>query len=244
VVVFLLLPIAVAAAVAFNGGERPDFPPVQLDLRWFASVLHSDLLMDGLGKSLIIAVASTVLSTIAGSAAAIAIDHYRFAGRTLIQAFLMLPVALPAIVLGLGMLFSLPMLGLNVGLVAATLGHAVLGIPYVIAMVLASLGNFDRSLERASLNLGVGPARTFFRITLPHIRPGVIAGAIASFLLSMDNISLSLFTTRNDTLPLRLMQHMLSYTDPSVAAMSVMLLLISLALLLVLLPFIVRGRLG
>jgi putative spermidine/putrescine transport system permease protein len=240
VVVFLLLPITVAAAVAFNGGERPDFPPAQLSLRWFASVLHSDLLMDGLGKSLIIAVASTVLSAVAGSAAAIAVNHHRFMGRTLIQTFLMLPIALPAIVLGLGMLFSLPMLGLNVGLVAATLGHAVLGIPYVIAMVLASLANFDRSLERASLNLGVGPVRTFFRITLPHIRPGVIAGAIAAFLLSMDNISLSLFITRNDTLPLRLMQHMLSYTDPSVAAMSVMLLLISL----VLLPFIARRRLG
>ncbi|HVX77444.1 MAG TPA: ABC transporter permease [Bradyrhizobium sp.] len=244
VVVFLLLPIVVAAAVAFNGGERPDFPPIYLSLRWFVSALRSDLFMDGLGKSLIIAFASTVLAATAGSAAAIAINHYRFPGRTLIQTILMLPVALPAIVLGLGMLFSLPMLGLNVGLVAATLGHAVLGIPYVIAMVSASLASFDRSLERASLNLGVGPLRTFFRITLPHIRPGVIAGAIASFLLSMDNISLSLFITRNDTLPLRLMQHMLSYTDPSVAAMSVMLLLISLALLLALLPFLARGRAG
>jgi putative spermidine/putrescine transport system permease protein len=242
VVVFLLLPIVIAAVVAFNGGERPDFPPVNLSLRWFDSVLQSDLLMDGLRKSLIIAVGSTILASIAGSAAAIAINHYRFAGRTLIQTLLMLPVALPAIVLGLGMLFSLPMLDMDVGLFAATLGHAVLGIPYVIAMVLASLASFDRSLERASLNLGVGPLRTFIRITLPHIRPGVIAGAIASFLLSMDNISLSLFITRNDTLPLRLMQHMLSYTDPSVAAMSVMLLAISLFLLVVLLPLITRGR--
>ncbi len=77
----------------------------------------------------------------------IAINHYRFAGRTLIQTLLMLPVALPAIVLGLGMLFSLPMLDMDVGLFAATLGHAVLGIPYVISMVLASLASFDRSLE-------------------------------------------------------------------------------------------------
>jgi putative spermidine/putrescine transport system permease protein len=244
VVVFLLLPIAIAAAVAFNGGERPDFPPSQLSLRWFMAVLNSDLLIDSLKRSLIIAVASTILSTIAGTAAAIAINHYRFRGRTLIQTFLMLPVALPAIVLGLGMLFSLPVLGMNVGVLAATLGHAVLGIPYLIAMVLASLTNFDRSLERASLNLGVGPFQTFVRITFPHIRIGVVAGAIASFLLSMDNISLSIFITRNDTLPLRLMQQMQSYTDPSVAAMSVMLLLVSLGMLLFLLPFIARRRLS
>jgi putative spermidine/putrescine transport system permease protein len=242
VVVFLLVPIVIAAVVAFNGGERPDFPPTQLSLRWFASVLNSDLLMGGLRKSIIIAIASTILSTVAGTAAAIAINHYRFAGRTLIQTFLMLPIALPAIVLGLGMLFSLPILGLNVGILAATFGHAVVGLPYVIAMVLASLANFDRSLERASLNLGVGPIRTFWRITFPHIRIGVVAGAIAAFLLSMDNISLSLFITRNDTLPLRLMQHMLSYTDPSVAAMSVMLLIVSLGMLLFLLPFIVKRK--
>lgn len=96
--------------------------------------------------------------------------------------------------------------------------------------------------RRASLNLGVDPVRTFFNVTLPHIKTGVVAGAVASFLLSLDNISLSLFVTRNDTVPLRLMQHMLSYTDPSVAAMSVMLLLASFVLLLMLLPIVSQRR--
>jgi putative spermidine/putrescine transport system permease protein len=244
VVCFLLLPIAVATVMAFSGGQRLEFPPTSFSLRWFRSVLESSLLMGGLRISLIIALASTALATIAGTSAAIALNHYRFFGRPLIQAFLMLPVALPAIVLGLGMLFSLPLLGLKVGALAATLGHAVLGVPYVVAMVLASLANFDRSLERASLNLGVGPFQTFWRITFPHIRMGVAAGAIATFLLSLDNISLSIFVTRNDTLPLRLMQHMLSYTDPSVAAMSTMLLIVSFGMLLILLPVVARNRSG
>jgi putative spermidine/putrescine transport system permease protein len=242
VVVFLLLPIVIATAVAFNPGERPAFPPTGLSFRWFAAVLHSSVLMDGLLKSLIIAIASAGIATICGTGAAIAINHYRFSGRTIAQTILMLPIALPAIVLGLGIMFALPIYGLRTGLLAATLGHAVLGTPYVVAMVISSLGSFDRSLERASLNLGVGPAQTFLRITFPHIRMGVLAGAIAAFLLSLDNISLSIFVTRNDTMPLRLMQHMLSYTDPTVAAMSTMLLLASLGMLMLLLPFVAKRQ--
>jgi putative spermidine/putrescine transport system permease protein len=242
VIIFLLLPIVIAAAVAFNAGERAVFPPEGFSFRWFYSVAKSDLLMDGLYKSLIIAVASTTIATVCGTCAAVALNHYRFVGRAIVQAVIMMPIALPAIVLGLGILFATPLYGLSIGLLVATLGHAVLGIPYVAAMVLASLGSFDRSLERASLNLGVGPIKTFFFVTLPHIKMGVIAGAVASFLLSLDNISLSLFVTRNDTMPLRLMQHMLSYTDPSVAAMSVMLLLASFVLLLMLLPIATQKR--
>lgn len=242
VVLFLLLPILVAVSVAFNAGNRPAFPPVGFSLRWFVSVLQSPLLMDGFYKSLIIAVASTAVATVCGTGAAIAINHYRFAGRTAVQSLLMLPIALPAIVLGLGILFAMPIYGLSLGILAATLGHAVLGIPYVATMVLSSLGNFDRSLERASLNLGVGPVQTFFRITFPHIRVGVVAGAVAAFLLSFDNISLSIFVTRNDTMPLRLMQHMVSYTDPSVAAVSTMLLLASFGMLMLLLPVVAHKR--
>lgn len=242
VALFLLLPIVIAAVLAFSSGERLQFPPPGLGLRWFAVALGNAQFMDGLLRSVIIASASTVLGTVAGTAAAIALNHYRFIGRSAVQAILMLPLALPAILIGLGLLFTLPMFNLRLGMLAATLGHAVLGIPYVVAMVLAALANFDRSLERASLNLGVGPIRTFFRITFPHIRLGVIAGAIATFLISLDNISLSLFITRGDTLPLRLMQHMLSYTDPSIAAMSTMLLFLSFLMLLFLLPFVIRGR--
>lgn len=242
VIAFLLLPIVIAAIVAFNSGERLSFPLDGISLRWFRSALASPLFMGGLLNSLVIAGASTAIATVAGTAAAVALHRYRFGGRTVFQAVLMLPVALPAIVLGLGMLFSLPMLGMQVGLVAGTLGHAVLGVPYVVSIVLASFAQFDGSLERASLNLGVGPVRTFFSVTLPLIRSGVVAGAAAAFLMSLDNISLSLFITRNDTLPLRLMQHMLSYADPGIAALSTLLLLASLLLLVILLPALTRRQ--
>ncbi len=178
------------------------------------------------------------MGTTAGVCAAVALSRYRPGGRVVIQAVLMLPLSLPAIVLGHGLLFSMPLIRLHTGLVATMLGHALLGLPYVLSMVLSAFSNYDSALERASQNLGAGPVQTFFRITLPLIRGGVLAGASASFLLSFDNISLSLFLSNNDTLPLRMMQHMQSYADPGVAALSTLLLAISLAALVAIVPTI------
>ena len=242
VATFLLAPILVAAVLAFNSGSRLNFPPVALSLRWFVTVLHAPDLMSGLQISLVIAIASTVIACVAGTAGAMAINHYQFRGRSLIYVVLLLPVALPTIVTGLGLLFAMPMLGLKAGVTAGILGHAVIGVPYVVSMVLASLTSFDRMLERASLNLGVGPMKTFGFITLRHIAPGMAAGSIAAFLSSLDNISLSLFITKNDTLPLRLMQHMQSYADPSIAAMSTLLLVLSLILLMATLPILTKKK--
>ncbi|WP_108659558.1 ABC transporter permease [Acuticoccus kandeliae] len=241
VILFLLGPIAIAMVVAFNSGERLQFPIEGVSLRWFAYALQKPQFIEGLLISIIIGLGNAVLATIAGTGAALAINHYRFRGRAFVRTAVMMPIAMPGIVLGLAMLFTLSTYDLRPGLLAATLGHAVMGLPYVVAMVTASLANYDQSLERASMNLGVGPIGTFFRVTLPMIRGGVIAGAVTAFLISFDNFSLSLFITRGDTLPLRLMQQLQSYADPSVAAMSTLLLVASFAGILLLLPVLFRS---
>lgn len=242
VVLFLLGPIAIAVACAFTSGDFLEFPPRGVSLRWFGEALHTTQFIDGLKNSIVVALANAVIATVAGTGAAIAINHYRFRGRPVVQAAVMLPITFPAIVLGLGLLFTLPTFGLRPGLVAGVLGHAVLSLPYATAMVLAALANYDRSLERASLNLGAGPVRTFVKVTLPLIRGGVIAGAITAFLVSFDNISMSLFITKGDVLPLRLLQQIQHNADPSVAAMSTMLLVGSLGLVIFLLPLAARRR--
>lgn len=242
VVVFLLGPIVIGMLVAFTSGERLELPLPGVSLRWFVAALEKPQFIDGLINSTIIGLGSAALAMIAGTGAAIALNHYAFRGKALVQAAILLPVVIPGILLGLGLLFSLPAYGLRPGLLATTLGHAVMGLPYVVAMVTASLANYDRSLERASMNLGVGPIRTFTRITLPLIKGGVIAGGITAFLISFDNFSLSLFISRSDTLPLRLMQQLRGYVDPSVAAMSALLVFASLVLLLILLPRLTRAE--
>ena len=240
VAAFLLLPIAVAGVVAFSSGDRLEFPIPGLSLRWFSVALSKPQYLDGLRVSAIIGLASSLLAGIAGTGAAIALHQHRFRGRAVAQAFVMLPIAMPGIVLGLGLLFTLAEYGMQPGLLAAIMGHSVVGIPYVVAMVGSALSGHDPSVERASLNLGVGPVGTFVRVTLPLIRGGVAAGMVASFLVSFDNFSLSLFVTRGDTLPLRLMQQLQSYADPSVAAISLILVLLSLVGLAVLLPLSTR----
>jgi putative spermidine/putrescine transport system permease protein len=242
VIVFLMAPIVVGIIVAFSSGDRLEFPIPGVSLRWFHDALTKPQFIDGLINSTIIAVANAILATVAGTGAAIALNHYSVPGRALIRAAVMMPIVIPGILIGLGLLFSLSTYGLRPGLLAATIGHAVIGVPYVVAMVSAALASYDQSLERASMNLGAGRIRTFFKITLPLIKGGVIAGAISAFLISFDNISLSLFITRGDTLPLRLMQQLRGYVDPSVAAMSTVLILGSLVLLTMLLPLVARNR--
>lgn len=241
-VLFLLSPIALPAAVAFTNGDTLSFPPQGLSIRWFTAALNNRQFMSGLRLSLFIAVGATLIAVIAGVTAAMAIGRYRFRGRSFVMAIAMLPLSLPAIVLGLALLFVLPTYGLQTGALATMLGHALLGLPYVLSMVLAALSNYDSSLERASLNLGAGPVRTFFQVTFPLIRGGVIAGAVATFLFSFDNISLSLFLSKNDTLPLRLMQQMQSYADPGVAALSTILMVLSLLGLLAVVPRMSRTK--
>lgn len=234
---FLVLPLVLAVILAFSSGNNLQFPPPGFSLQWIYKAAHSEPFRQGLVVSLIVAVGSSLISAIAGTAAAVAINHFRFFGRAPIQVFLMSPLSMPGIVIGLAVLFVLPWFGMKPGILSNVCGHSVIGTPYVAYMVLASLNNYDMTLDRAAANLGAGRLRTFRDVTLPLIWPGIAAGTICAFLLSFDNVALSLFLSQGDTLPLRLMQSIQFYADPSVAAASVILVVLSFAAL----PFLQRA---
>jgi putative spermidine/putrescine transport system permease protein len=234
---FLVLPLVLAVILAFSSGNNLQFPPPGFSLQWIFKAAQSQPFQQGLLVSLIVAVGSSLISAIAGTAAAIAINHFRFFGRASIQVVLMSPLSMPGIVIGLAVLFVLPWFGMRPGILSNICGHSVIGTPYVAYMVLASLNNYDMTLDRAAANLGAGRMRTFRDVTLPLIWPGIAAGTICAFLLSFDNVALSLFLSQGDTLPLRLMQSIQFYADPSVAAASVILVVMSF----VALPFLQRA---
>lgn len=234
VLAFLLGPLAIAVAVSFSSGDRIRFPPPGLSLRWFAEAAGNPQFVEAAIRSGFIAFGSATLSTVAGTGAALAFQRGRFPGRALAETAVLLPLALPGIVLGFAMLPAMRALGLAPGNLAATLAHSVVGIPYAAYLVRASLTHYDPAWDRAAASLGAGPARIFRSITLPLIAPGVVSAFICSFLLSLDNVALSLFVARGDTLPLRLMQHIQFSATPAVAAVSVFLVALSLAALLVL----------
>jgi putative spermidine/putrescine transport system permease protein len=228
---FLMAPIAVAVVLSFSSVSQLEFPPPGLSLDWYRVAWDNDKFVNGFIVSTAIAAISSTIAGIAGTFAAVAINNYRFFGRAAIQSLVIMPLIIPAVVIGLGLLQALSTFGLRPGILAASLGHSVMGIPYVVYLVLAALSGYDIRLEHAAQSLGASRLRTFLDVTFPVVRPGMVAGIAFAFLMSFDNVAMSIFLARGDPLPLRLMQHIQYYADPSVAAVSTVLLAISLVAL-------------
>lgn len=234
VCVFLVLPIVAAVVMSFSSVSMIGLPPPGLSLQWYEAALSERRFVQGFVMSVKIAAMSSLIAGVTGTLAAVALNNFRFAGGPALRLLLILPLIVPSIVIGLGLLQTYSLFGVGgVGFWQATLGHAVIGIPYVVYMVLAAMANHDTRLEQAALSLGASRGQVFLGITLPLIRVGVLSGTAFAFLISFDEVALSLFLTRGNTLPLRLVQHIQYYADPSVSAVSTLTTLVYVLLLAV-----------
>jgi len=227
---FLLAPTIVVVGSSFSGGTLPHFPPSDLSLRWYAHALAQPIFTEAAFNSLWLALAATAIATPLALAAAIAIVRGDFAGKSAVQAVLLAPLFVPAIVVSLSILLVSARLGIrDIGLrlVAA---HVLITMPYLVRTLIASLTRFDVMLEEAARTLGASPFTTFRIITLPLIWPGLLAGALFALVVSFDNVSVSLFLTsaRTNTLPLSILNYVEYNYDPSIAALSTMLVCLSL----------------
>jgi putative spermidine/putrescine transport system permease protein len=227
---YLLTPLVAITWLAFWSQEIPTFPPEGYSLHWFAAALSQPKFVGGFLVSLQVGVTATALGLLLGVPAALAIARRGFPGRGAVNQFLLMPLVVPGIVLGTSIYVfqveaeiatGLPVMGSVPGLVA---GHTLIVIPWVVRLIVASLAGFDRSIEEAALNLGAGPWTAFFRITLPSIRPGIVAGALFGFVTSFGNLEMSLFLIAPGmtTLPIAILQYLEWRLDPTVAAASVM----------------------
>ncbi|MFT0890829.1 ABC transporter permease [Pseudochelatococcus sp. G4_1912] len=229
VLAFLLVPIFVVMATAFGGAPYPQFPPSDLTFKWFVRFFNSQELMSSVRLSLALSFCSTLIASIIGCLSALALTRYNFRGKPMVTASLLSPILFPTIVLGLALLIAFHRMGLAhtfTGLVAA---HVVLITPFVIRLVSASLADFDISIEEAARNLGAGPLKTFFQITLPIIRPGLIAGALFGFVMSFDELVITLFLAGPglETLPIRIFSYIQYSNDPTISAISTCLIVLS-----------------
>jgi putative spermidine/putrescine transport system permease protein len=234
--IFLMSPVAIVIASAFTGGDFVIFPPRDLSLRWFAKVLNDPQFVLPLWNSLRLGVTATLLSAVLAVPAAIALVRHRFRGAGLIQAFLLSPLSLPTIILAVGLLFFTARIGLRSSFLALVAGHAVITMPYVLRTVLGVYAGINREVEEAAMVLGASPARAFWFVTLPLIRPGILAGTIFSFLLSFDEVPVALLLSNTDTttLPVSILSYLVYNYDPAVAAISTIQIAIVVAVLLVL----------
>ena len=236
IVVFLAAPIAIVVGVAFTSADFVSFPPAGLSLRWFKKVLSDPEFLGPLWNSARLGVASTVVSIGLAVPAAIALVRHRFRLGSVIQAFLLSPLSLPTIILAVGLLFLVAKIGLAGTFLALVAGHSVITVPYVLRTVLGVYSGVNREVEEAATVLGAGPFRTFWHISLPLIMPGVIAGAIFSFLLSFDEVPVALLLSAPDTttLPVSILSYLIYNYDPAVAAVSAVQIAVILVLLLAL----------
>ena len=237
----ILLPLVLVTWLAFFRQEIPSFPPEGYSLQWFGAVLNNKSFVGGFILSAQVGVAATLIGLALAVPASLAIARRRFRGRGAVSALMLMPLIVPGVVLGTSIYVfqietevatGLPLLGSTSGLVAA---HALIVIPWAARLVSASLASFDPAIEEAAKNLGAGPWTTFRRVTLPSIRPGIVAGALFGFVTSFGNLEMSLFLVGagRTTLPIAILQYLEWKIDPTVAAVSVMqIVLIGAAMML------------
>ncbi len=240
---FLIMPILVIIPLSFNAEDFFTFTPgmLRLDPEAYSLKHYEDFFTNSdwqqaMRNSLMIAPVATLISVTLGTLAAIGLTQPHVPFRGTIMAILISPMIVPLIISAAGMYFFYSRIGLQGTYWGVVLAHAALGIPFVIITVTATLAGFDRSLTRASANMGAGPVRTFFKVQMPLILPGVISGGLFAFITSFDEVVVVLFvgSAGQKTLPWQMFTGLREQISPTILAVATILVAISIALLTVL----------
>lgn len=236
IVIFLLAPLIIVVVVAFSPASFVNFPPPGVSLRWLAKVTSDPVFMRPLLNSVVLGIAAAAGATLLATPAAIALVRYRLPGSAELQSFLLSPLSLPTLILSIGLLFFLSRIGLGNTFWGLWIGHVVITLPYLLRTVIAVYGTIGRDAEDAAMVLGAGPIRAFVLVTLPMIRPAVVAGALFAFLISFDEVAIALLlsTAATMTLPVSIFAYLVNNYDPAVAAISLVKIVLVVTLLLVL----------
>jgi putative spermidine/putrescine transport system permease protein len=241
IILFVLVPLATTIWVAFFSNKILSFPPEGYTGAWFVQAWSLGDFRNGFVLSLEIAISASVLGVCLGVPAALAIGRHRFKGRELINTVLMSPLMIPAIVSGSAIyLFYIEFqiwsdIQLASTFYGLTLAHTLIAIPWVLRLLVASLAGLNPAIEEASLSLGASRLVTFFRITLPLIRPGITAGVLFGFIASFGDLekSLLLVGPGRITLPIAMINYLAYRTDPTIMAVATLqVLVIAIALII------------
>jgi putative spermidine/putrescine transport system permease protein len=232
---FLSIPTVVVFAVSVNPGEILAFPPEGFSLAWYGRALTYPQFQRALRNSLWVTALSTVVAVVIGTAAALALERHRPPGHRLLAGAVLSPLIIPGVVLGLGLLILAAASGWVGSPWILVFAHVLVTLPFVVRSVWVSIRNLDPTLERAAASLGASPARAFATVTLPLLRPGILAGVLFSVVVSFNEFAASLFISNRVTeiLPVAMFNYIRNYTDPTIAAVSTLLILATVVVVLV-----------
>lgn len=242
VCLFLLLPIVFVAVLSFNSSRWLILPPPSWTTAWYERLLSEPSWLEAMLNSVKIGVLVAIVSLLLGIPAAFAIVRGRFRGRRVIEGFFTMPLIVPVIIIAValyGVLLRLGLTGTLAGLVAS---HVVLALPFAVISVANALRGFDIALEQAAMVCGASRWQTLWRVTLPSIRSGIVAGALFAFLISWDEVILAIFMagTTTQTLPVKMWTSLRSDISPLIAAASTIMVVSTAALIA--LVMLVAGR--
>lgn len=237
----MVLPVVFVVWSAFFDSPFLSFPPPGYTVRWFAQALGREAFLSGFWMSLKVALLAALVGVSIGTMASLVLVRTRFRGREFLNSLLLSPLMVPNIVLGIALyvffiwIADRSPVDLTSGFTGLVVAHTLLTLPWSVRLISANLVGLDRSIEEAAMNLGASPFRTFMKVTLPLMRSGVIAAALFSFIVSFENLELSLLLVGpgSTTFPIALMQYLEFNMDPTVAAASAIQVVLIVCLLLI-----------
>lgn len=237
VAIFLYAPIFCLIAFSFNDSKR-NIVWQGFTLDYYGRALRNSSLIEAFSNSLVVAIVATVLSTVIGALLALALWRFRFAGRGAVEAASALPIVIPEICMGVALLVFFSRVGWPTGLgwpldlSSVIVSHVAFAFPFVTVVVRARMEGFDRSLEEASKDLGASEWQTFWNVTLPYMKPGLIAGGLLAMTLSLDDFVITFFTSGPETLtfPVKVYSMVRFGATPEVNAASTVLIVLTVLL--------------
>ncbi|MBW2148440.1 MAG: ABC transporter permease [Deltaproteobacteria bacterium] len=235
-VIIMAAPILITFPVAITTTGYMTFPPVGFTLSWFTKAFQDKILLESLIRSLYLALASSVVSVFIALLSSFAIERGEFPGKSLVETFFSGPRMIPLIIFVLALLFFYEWLGLAETLTGLMLSHLIISLPFAFRTLLVSVCALDRRLEWSAQILGANSLQTFFRVTLPQIKTGMIAAFIFTFILSFNNVTMALFLSGvgKRTLPVEMFQRLhVGGITPKIPAISFALSIIGLFLFIV-----------
>ncbi|MRH41712.1 ABC transporter permease subunit [Aquibacillus halophilus] len=227
VFMFFYIPIIILMAFSFND-SKVGTVWTGFTFKWYGSLFSNEAIINSVTNSLIIAVVTTLIATVFGTLAALAIHRYNFPGKQAINFLFYIPVVIPDIIVAVALLALYGWLDVTLGIATVFPGHVAITISYVMLVVIARMAGLDASLEEAAKDLGANEWQTFWKITFPLIFPGVLAGALLAFTISLDEFVISYFTTGpgSDTLPVLVYSMVRLGVSPEINALSTIMVLL------------------
>ena len=244
VVAFIILPAVVVGISAFNDRAILSFPPQAWSTRWFARAFSYRDFSEGFRNGLIITAFASSIALVVGAGFAFALDRYSFRGKMALEAVLTSPLVIPHFTIGLGFLILAAQIHATRTFALVIVCHVVLVLPFVMRSVYVSLRNLDSRLELAAASLGARPGRALFTVTLPLLIPGLFSGWLFAAILSFNEFTASLFVTAQatQTLPVAMYNYVREYADPTLAALSVIYIVVTALVLTIANAFLGLGK--